>query len=240
MKMGRKLMVVAIGAFAAVGCGTASRAETATVTTTSTSTATVALAAASTTTTAPPSGSAGGGGPCNGNPCIGDWQREAAEGGQVVQCNDGAWSHAGGLPGACSYHGGESTTQGTSSGAGETTTAPSTGGSVYGVEALPVQCGAGVAGSAGMSCTFAENAFYEYWQASGGDATAPESISVWSAEGQHFYLLTCAAGDGVIDCTGVNGKGVSLDARFTQDAVSAYTTANAQAYAASGKLGPTR
>jgi hypothetical protein len=236
MKMGRKFAVVAIGALAAVGCGTAWRTETATVTTTSTSTATVAAAAASTTRTGSFSGS---GGPCDGNPCIGDWQREAAEGGQVVQCNDGAWSHAGGLPGACSYHGGESATPATSSGTGATNTAPSTDGSVYGVDALPVQCGAGVAGSAGMSCTFAENAFYEYWQSSGGDATAPESISAWSGEGQQLYSLSCVAGDGVIDCTGVNGNGVPLDARFTQDAVSAYTTANAQAYAASGKLGPT-
>lgn len=27
--------------------------------------------------------------------------------GTIVQCNDGEWSHSGGLPGACSYHGGE-------------------------------------------------------------------------------------------------------------------------------------
>jgi hypothetical protein len=28
--------------------------------------------------------------------------------GYIVQCNDGMWSHSGGLSGACSYHGGES------------------------------------------------------------------------------------------------------------------------------------
>jgi hypothetical protein len=28
--------------------------------------------------------------------------------GYIVQCNDGMWSHSGGRPGACSYHGGES------------------------------------------------------------------------------------------------------------------------------------
>jgi hypothetical protein len=27
--------------------------------------------------------------------------------GYVVQCADGMWSHSGGEPGACSYHGGE-------------------------------------------------------------------------------------------------------------------------------------
>jgi hypothetical protein len=52
------------------------------------------------------SGSAAGSA-CNGHPCIGDWQREQANGGTVVECQDGAWSHAGGLSGACSSHGGE-------------------------------------------------------------------------------------------------------------------------------------
>jgi hypothetical protein len=27
--------------------------------------------------------------------------------GYIVECVDGMWSHSGGLPGACSYHGGE-------------------------------------------------------------------------------------------------------------------------------------
>ena len=44
---------------------------------------------------------------CNGHPCIGSWQHEKAKGGTVVQCNDGVWSHAGGIQGACSGHGGE-------------------------------------------------------------------------------------------------------------------------------------
>ena len=57
------------------------------------------------------SATATGGGPCDGNPCIGDWQKEAAEGGTVVQCVDGTWSHAGGIQGACSDHGGESGSQ---------------------------------------------------------------------------------------------------------------------------------
>ena len=61
-------------------------------------TATLALAVA---------GCGGSNNGCAGHPCIGDWQREQAEGGAVVQCADGAWSHAGGLSGACSHHGGE-------------------------------------------------------------------------------------------------------------------------------------
>ena len=114
---------------------------------------------------------------------------------------------------------------------------PATG-SGYGVQDLPVQCGYGVGGTAGVSCPFAENAFYEYWSASSGNPTLPESIYVWSAEGQTWYGLTCSSGDGVVDCNGTNGSGVPIDARFTQNSVSAYTTSQAAAYAASGKLGP--
>ncbi len=115
--------------------------------------------------------------------------------------------------------------------------APATG-SGYGAQDLPVQCGYGVAGSAGVSCAFAENAFYEYWSASSGNPTLPESIYVWSAESQTWYGLTRSSGDGVVDCNGTNGNGVPIDARFTQNSVSAYATGQAAAYAASGKLGP--
>jgi hypothetical protein len=103
---------------------------------------------------------------------------------------------------------------------------------------FPVQCGYGVSGSSGTTCAFAENAFYEYWQASGGDSTQAESISVWSAASQQSYQLSCGAGDGLVDCIGSNATGASLDARFTQHAVSAYTDQQAAAYAGSGKLGP--
>jgi hypothetical protein len=110
--------------------------------------------------------------------------------------------------------------------------------SPYSLDNLPVQCGSGVAGSAGMSCTFANNAFYEYWSASGGDPSLTENISAWSAAGQQYYALSCSSGDGTVDCTGTNNSGGSLDARFTTDALSAYTNSGAADYAASGKLGP--
>jgi serine/threonine protein kinase len=114
------------------------------------------------------------------------------------------------------------------------TTAPGRG-----LQALPVQCGYGVAGSPqGMTCRFANNAFYEYWHASAGNPTVSESINVWSREGHAYYPLACSPGGGVIDCTGQNGSGVALDARFTQHALSIYTPAEAAAYARSGKLGP--
>jgi hypothetical protein len=193
-----------------------------------------------------PDGSAGSGvlptaagatsGPCDGHPCIGDWQKEAAKGGTAVQCNDGTWSHAGGLSGACSDHGGESSGR---SASGANAPPPSAGGSPgYGVQDLAVQCGYGVAGSSQMTCGFAENAFYEYWSASRADPNQSETINVWSALSNQSYALSCSAGDGVVDCTGTNRNGVRLDARFTQAAISAYTSSEAAAYAASGKLGP--
>jgi hypothetical protein len=43
---------------------------------------------------------------CDGHACVGDWKRDMALGGSVVQCADGAWSHAGGLGEACSGYGG--------------------------------------------------------------------------------------------------------------------------------------
>jgi hypothetical protein len=107
-----------------------------------------------------------------------------------------------------------------------------------GVQDLPDQCGGGIAGTAGVTCAFAENAFFEYWSASGGNPTLFESISAWSAEGQAYYSLSCSSGDGVVDCSGYNGSGVSIDARFNQSAVLAYPSTNAASYAASGKLGP--
>lgn len=43
---------------------------------------------------------------CKGHPCVGDWKRDIALGGSVVQCADHSWSHAGGLQGVCAGHGG--------------------------------------------------------------------------------------------------------------------------------------
>ena len=41
---------------------------------------------------------------CDGHPCAGDWKRDMALGGTVVQCPDGSWSHGGGLEDACTGH----------------------------------------------------------------------------------------------------------------------------------------
>jgi hypothetical protein len=41
---------------------------------------------------------------CEEHHCIGDF---TTEDGTIVECSDGTFSHAGGISGACSYHGGE-------------------------------------------------------------------------------------------------------------------------------------
>jgi hypothetical protein len=103
---GRAIVVVL--ALVTVGCSAQTTTDTVTTTdsTPAVSTPVVSTDTSATDTTTDTSTDSGG--PCNGNPCIGDWQKEQAEGGTVVQCNDGTWSHAGGLRGACSDHGGES------------------------------------------------------------------------------------------------------------------------------------
>ncbi len=113
---------------------------------------------------------------------------------------------------------------------------PASGGS--GLQNLPEQFGYGLAASSGVAKRFANNAFYEYWHASGANPTLHEAINVWSQEGRAYYVLSCAPGGGVVDCTGHNARGVPLDVRFTQHAVSAYTQSQAAVYANSGKLGP--
>jgi uncharacterized protein YdeI (BOF family) len=41
---------------------------------------------------------------CNEHTCIGSFETES---GTIVECSDGTYSHAGGISGACSHHGGE-------------------------------------------------------------------------------------------------------------------------------------
>ena len=80
---------------------------------------------------------------CDTHPCIANFDNGN---GYIVQCADGMWSHSGGLPGACSYHGGE--TGNTYDGAGQTVTpipAPSIGaGNGY-----PVLCVDGTVSNSG-------------------------------------------------------------------------------------------
>jgi hypothetical protein len=52
---------------------------------------------------------------CETHPCIDNFDEGT---GYIVQCADGMWSHSGGRPGACSYHGGESGNAYSGSGSG--------------------------------------------------------------------------------------------------------------------------
>ncbi len=210
-------------------------------------------------------------GPCNGNPCIGDWQKEAAKGGAVVQCQDGTYSHAGGLSGACSHHGGEASSDSgstdtstgtTSTASGITCTGPGGGFPCYDANGNPIsdgptsttststtnlppsvnQCWANAsgtdwlaAGPATTLCKFANNTFYEYWKASGGDATQDESgLQVWGPIDHQYYTMDCTGGDPVMCSNGDE----TLQVVFSAQSVLDYTSAQAQTYTQSGKLGP--
>ena len=179
------------------------------------------------------------GGPCDGHLCIGDWSKEAAEGGTVVQCVDGTWSHAGGISGACSDHGGVGSSPDTGSDNGAT--APTTVPSVP-TETAPVpspggmrSCDQNISADADTSCGFASNTFYEYWRATGGDPEAGEqSVEVWSPATQQSYVQICTNDGSEVDCTHNNGDEV----QFSSASVMAYTASQAKAYAASADVGP--
>src|SRR5206468_1054529 len=49
---------------------------------------------------------------CDTHACIANFDNGT---GTIVQCADGMWSHSGGRPGACSYHGGEAGSGGSDS-----------------------------------------------------------------------------------------------------------------------------
>jgi len=135
--MRRALTVLLLaGCLTATGCGSADTGASSTDTTTSTPPAPVVHhhrrhhrpapvattpAPAQTTTQAPPptttqaqpsspsedvgsSSHAGDAQFCSAHQCIGNFE---SEGGTIVRCSDGTYSHAGGISGSCSHHGGE-------------------------------------------------------------------------------------------------------------------------------------
>jgi hypothetical protein len=187
------------------------------------------------TTPASPSG-----GPCDGHPCIGDWSKEAAEGGTVAQCVDGTWSHAGGISGACSHHGGEGSPRNGESGDGPA--APSTSVPSAPTQSAPVSgpgglrpCDQNISANANTSCDFASNTFYEYWQATGGEPRpAEQSVEAWSPVTQRSYTQICTNDGNEVDCT----HNTNDEVQFSSASVIAYTEPEANTYAASGKLGP--
>jgi hypothetical protein len=63
--------------------------------------------------------------------------------GYIVQCADGMWSHSGGIQGACSYHGGETSNVDTGSGALSYSTSPSPGNDLGPGNGYTVNCADG-------------------------------------------------------------------------------------------------
>jgi cytoskeletal protein RodZ len=111
------------------------------------------------------------------------------------------------------------------------TTAPaptSSSNSAPAASAGTTQCDPNITAANGADCPFAENTFYEYW-AHNGDST----FSVYAKATGTYFTVNCTSG-AEITCTTAPGGTVT----FSQSSVSAYTPAEATAYADSGKLGP--
>jgi hypothetical protein len=77
------------------------------------------------------------------------------------------------------------------------------------------------------TCPFAQNVFYGYWNADGGDFRA------YSPASQESYDIACDGGATIV-CTAGDGAEV----RFSPRAVALYDQAQADSYAASHDLGP--
>jgi hypothetical protein len=93
-------------------------------------------------------------------------------------------------------------------------------------------CDQNVRANASTSCPFAENVFYEYSQ-SPQDPTG-QAMTIYSPATQQDYPVTCTAdGEGNVDCS----TSTNAFATFSQQSVSAYTPAEAAAYAAAAHLG---
>jgi len=77
------------------------------------------------------------------------------------------------------------------------------------------------------TCPFAENVFYEYWLAGGGDVRA------YSPAAEAVFRVRCEDGSTIV-CSGGDGAEIHID----PGAVAVYDQAQANEYAASHDLGP--
>lgn len=86
------------------------------------------------------------------------------------------------------------------------------------------------------SCPFGENTFYEAWKAQ-WDGSQPIDLTVYSpVTGKTYGVLCTLAGSGQVTC--INQSDHTSQITFPMRALRAYTSADAAAYAAAGKLGP--
>jgi hypothetical protein len=89
-------------------------------------------------------------------------------------------------------------------------------------------CGGGVEARAGTtSCEFAQNVFYEFYEAS-----PQRDFPVYSPVTGKEYQMHCT-GESLVTCSG----GTGAEVRFPMSAVRAYTESDARAYARSHDLG---
>lgn len=186
--------------------------QTTDTTTQSTTTTTQTTSTDSTTTTPPDF--------CDTHTCIGDWQKEADEGGYVVQCNDGAWSHAGGLRGACSWHGGESSSTDTTGNPNNPPTTTTT--STYQPPPPPSYrfCDQNVQANENTSCPLAENVFVAYFD-SGGPDWQNENVTAHSSTTGQDYPFGCTTNQTRVRCDGQGADG-ALKVTFPMWAVKVY------------------
>jgi hypothetical protein len=80
------------------------------------------------------------------------------------------------------------------------------------------------------SCPFAQNVFYEYWQA---EQNGDDAVRAYSPVTQRTYDLACVAAATVV-CRGGDGSEV----RFSRASLDGYDTAQADAFRCAHDLGP--
>jgi pectin methylesterase-like acyl-CoA thioesterase len=85
-----------------------------------------------------------------------------------------------------------------------------------------------------VTCGFAQNTFYEYYTAAGGDSSQAATIQVWSPTTKRYYSENCTSSGDAVDCIFGSGNQV----RLTASGLLAYSQAQADSYAQSHDLGP--
>jgi hypothetical protein len=80
------------------------------------------------------------------------------------------------------------------------------------------------------SCPFAQNVFYEFWQA---EQNGDDAVRAYSPVSQRTYALACVAAATIV-CRGSDGSEV----RFSRAALDGYNRAQADAFRCAHDLGP--
>jgi hypothetical protein len=86
--------------------------------------------------------------------------------------------------------------------------------------------------AATTTCPFAENVFYELFQATAGYISAT-TVRAWSPATRRFYSVKCSGGTSIV-CTAGDGGEV----HFSSDAMDAYDDSQANRYASTHDTGP--